>query len=707
MPPLTGPVRSGLWNPHVEAMSPEAVAAFQSEALSRQLAYVAGRSPFYARKWSDAGFDPDRVASIQDLAAAPYTEKDELRVSQASAPPLGSHAAAALVDVVRIHSSSGTTGTPSFIGITRHDAQLWTESLARVFWCEGVRPSDVFIHAVGLSFFVGGLPVKDGIEEIGATFVPIGTGATDRLVQATDALGGTVLFCTPSYAVYLAETLLARGRHPRSLGFRLMTLGAEPGGAIPEVRAHIEELYGARVTEAYGNSDVIPAFAATCEAGEGNHFLTPDFAIAELIDPDTGSVRAWEDGARGELVTTNLGRECCPLVRFRTRDHIIVRTSRCRCGRTGVRWVCEGPHRRHADRCRRQRLAVGNRRCRDQLRASHDRRLADPGRLRRPSRRAPAPHPHRTRRRSRQRRCSPRRARRAASSSADREHRRRAGTAPYARAVRDEGPVHRASRAKGIRWRPGVTILRVSRQQERRLEIARAAVRLFERQGLAETTVEMIAAEASVSPRTFFRYFETKESAAFPDHAARVADLDRRLDARLPSDTPIRDVVEVSRRSATEYFANPELYHRRYRLLRSDEVLRNLERVFDRAYEDRIVAFLTACDIDRVTACACAAAVVAVVNAALDLWACSARGNAKPARAALKSGLETVLAAFSRVAPGLDEVSRPRTHAPLAVLVGADDPLREELLAAVKRGAVVIDTGRPAGRGASDGLVAS
>lgn len=323
-------------------MSADVVAAVQSEALRQQLAYVAARSPFYARKWGDAGFDPSRVDSIEDLACAPFTEKDELRLSQASAPPLGAHAAASLIDVVRVHSSSGTTGLPSFIGITRRDAGTWSQSLARVFWCEGVRPFDVFIHAVGLSFFVGGLPVKDGVEEIGATFVPIGTGATDRLVQATDALGGSVLFCTPSYAVYLAETLLDRGRDPRSLRFRLITLGAEPGGAIPEVRARIEDLYGARVTEAYGNSDVIPAFAATCEAGDGNHFLTPDFAIVELIDPDTGRLVSWEDGARGELVTTNLARECCPLVRFRTRDHVVVRTSPCRCGRTGVRWVCEG-----------------------------------------------------------------------------------------------------------------------------------------------------------------------------------------------------------------------------------------------------------------------------------------------------------------------------------------------------------------------------
>jgi AcrR family transcriptional regulator len=226
------------------------------------------------------------------------------------------------------------------------------------------------------------------------------------------------------------------------------------------------------------------------------------------------------------------------------------------------------------------------------------------------------------------------------------------------------------------------------RRQERKLKIAQAAVRLFEKRGLAATTVEMIAAEAGISPRTFFRYFDTKESAAFPDHDARIADLERRLDARLPSRAPLSDVVELSGRSAMEFFDNPELYHRRYRLLRSDQVLRDLERVFDRRYEEPVIAFLTACDIDRVTACACAAATVAVVNAALDVWANSPRSNPTPAKTALTSGLQMVLNAFSSVVLGPGENTNG-APAPLAVLVAPDDPLRAELLAAVARGAMV------------------
>lgn len=218
------------------------------------------------------------------------------------------------------------------------------------------------------------------------------------------------------------------------------------------------------------------------------------------------------------------------------------------------------------------------------------------------------------------------------------------------------------------------------RRQERKLKIAEAAVRLFEKRGLTATTVEMIAAEAGISPRTFFRYFDTKESAAFPDHADRVVDLERRLDARLPSRDPLADVVELSRRSALEFFDNPDLYHRRYRLLRSNEVLRDLERVFDRRYEERLVAFLTACEIERVTACACAGAVVAVVNAALDVWAQSPRTDPAAAHTTLDTGLQMVLTAFSSVA---------QTPAPLTVFIAPDDPLRAELLAAVQRGATV------------------
>jgi phenylacetate-CoA ligase len=331
------------WNHEIETMPLEDVHAMQTFKLRRQLAYLVERSPFYARKFAESGFDPATVRSIDDLRHAPFTEKQALRDSQIATPPLGDHAACELADVIRVHSSSGTTGRPSYVGITRADRRRWTEIISRVYWCEGVRPEDVLIHGFGLGFFVGGLPLKDAVENIGATFVPIGTGASDRLVSAIEHLGGTILTCTPSYASYLAEHVQDRfGVQPSDLGLKRILLGAEPGGAVPAVRQRLADAYGAFVTEGLGNADLCPVYAGTCDELDGNHFLAPDQLALELIDPDTGDVLPWEDGAEGELVATHIERDCVPLVRFRTRDRVVVATSPCPCGRTGARIRCVG-----------------------------------------------------------------------------------------------------------------------------------------------------------------------------------------------------------------------------------------------------------------------------------------------------------------------------------------------------------------------------
>lgn len=333
----------GFWNREIETMPPGGVAAMQEEKLQRQLAYVVERSPFYARKFKEAGFDAGSVKRVEDLANAPITEKEELRDSQISSPPLGDHAAAELADVIRIHSSSGTTGRPSYVGITRRDRDVWTETVSRVYYCEGVRQEDVVIHGFGLGFFVGGLPLKDAIENIGATFIPIGTGASDRLVTSIRDLGGTVLTCTPSYAMYLAEYVRETYQmEPTELGLRRILLGAEPGGGIPAVRRQIADEFGAFVTEGLGNADLIPVYAANCDQLDGNHFLAPDFMIVEVIDPDTHEVLGFGDGVEGELVATHIERECVPLVRFRVRDRVVVDSSPCPCGRTGPRLRCVG-----------------------------------------------------------------------------------------------------------------------------------------------------------------------------------------------------------------------------------------------------------------------------------------------------------------------------------------------------------------------------
>jgi phenylacetate-CoA ligase len=340
-PPATPDGR--YWNPRIETLEPAEVRRLQEDLLQRQLAYLSAHSPFYAHKLADAGVRVEDVRTLEQLADVPFTAKSELRESQLATPPLGDHAAVSLEQVVRVHASSGTTGRPSYVGVTRRDADNWTEIVSRVFYCEGVRPSDVVVHGLGLGFFVGGLPLKDGIENIGATFVPIGTGASDRVVASIRDLGGTVLTCTPSYASYLAEYARSRaGIDPAELGLRRILVGGEPGGAIPAVRERIERDFGAVVLESLGNADLVPVYAATCDEQGGNHLIAPDHLLVELIDPESGEQLSWEDGAEGELVATHLTRECVPLLRFRTRDRVVVGTSPCACGRTSPRVRCIG-----------------------------------------------------------------------------------------------------------------------------------------------------------------------------------------------------------------------------------------------------------------------------------------------------------------------------------------------------------------------------
>lgn len=243
--------------------------------------------------------------------------------------------------VIRIHSSSGTTGNPSFIGITRHDHRVWTQITARSIYTWGIRPKDVIIHAIGLTLFVGGLPVKDAIEDIGATFVPIGTGASERVVFTTQLLRANVLHCTPSYAIYFADYLRnKKNMDPSELGIRKIICGAEQGGGIPTIRKKIQEDFDCIVTEGMGNSDAAPIIFGECLEQAGMHFCGQEFILCEVIDPDTGNILEMKEGLKGELVYTLIDRECCPLIRFRSRDHVEVWTDRCECGRTSFRLRC-------------------------------------------------------------------------------------------------------------------------------------------------------------------------------------------------------------------------------------------------------------------------------------------------------------------------------------------------------------------------------
>ncbi|HSA92402.1 MAG TPA: hypothetical protein VLE48_05270 [Terriglobales bacterium] len=330
-------------NPEIETLPPEPLRALQEDKLGRQLDYLFARSPFYREKFGAAGICREHFSSLADLVHFPFTTKEELRQSQAASPPLGRHMAAEMKDIIRIHSSTGTTGQPSFVGVTRRDAEMWTRVTARSFYTQGIRSSDIVIHAASLTMFVGGLPAKDALERIGATFVPVGAGASEKLVLVARALHANALHCTPSYAMYLADYVRREARmDPRELGLEKIVCGAEPGAGIPSVRTKMQEQWGARVTEGLGNADMAPILFGECGHQSGMHFCGQEYVLAEIIDPESGEVLPIESGVSGELVYTSLERECVPLLRFRTRDRVTILGTSCACGRSSFKLRCVG-----------------------------------------------------------------------------------------------------------------------------------------------------------------------------------------------------------------------------------------------------------------------------------------------------------------------------------------------------------------------------
>jgi phenylacetate-CoA ligase len=311
------------------AVTPPFVAPADADAviaaLRTQLAALPARSPFYADLFAEHGVRPQDFESLADIARFPFTEKQMLRESQAASPPLGRHAGVDMTEVIRVHASTGTTGTPSWVGVTRRDVRAWTEMVVRAFRTMGATREDVVVHGSGLTLFVGGRPIQDALERIGAAVVPIGTGASEKAIQAMNTLGVTALHSTPSYARYLADYVREKvGRHPREFGLSKVFVGGEPGGGEPAFREHLESEWGARVTEGLGNADMAPVLFGEAPCSGGMRFTGGQHVLVELVDPDSGEPIAAEPGVTGELVYTSVDRECCPLVRFRTRDLITV-----------------------------------------------------------------------------------------------------------------------------------------------------------------------------------------------------------------------------------------------------------------------------------------------------------------------------------------------------------------------------------------------
>jgi len=325
-----------LHNPDVETRDAAEQRARDEAALRSQLASLRERSPFYRDKL--AGADP---GALHDLPALPFTTKDELRASMVAERPLGRHLATPLEAVRRVYSSSGTTGDPLFIAVTDADLAGWAEIGARSYRACGIAPGRRAVLTYNAGPFVAGA-VLDAWTRIGAPVIPVGSGNTERLVKAFQLLGAEAMGCTPSYALYLADWCRERDIDPLGLGIRQIAVAGEPGGGEAATRALIEDAFGANVREAMGIADVSPSLWGECEEQAGMHFCGRDFVYPELIDPAGNAPVPWEDGAEGELVYTSLRRDAMPVVRFRSRDRVVVTARPCSCGRTSVRVRCIG-----------------------------------------------------------------------------------------------------------------------------------------------------------------------------------------------------------------------------------------------------------------------------------------------------------------------------------------------------------------------------
>ena len=314
-----------VFQPELETMPRSSLQSVQLARLRTQLARVYVNVPLYRRKFDEAGFRPEQLETLDDLRRVPFTVKDDLR----DAYPFGMFAVPHR-DIVRVHSSSGTTGQVSVVGYTRGDVERWSDLMARTLTCAGATADDVVQVTYGYGLFTGGLGAHYGSERLGAMTIPVSGGNTARQVQILKDFGVTVLACTPSYALLIAETAEEMGIDVRSLPLRVGVFGAEPWSE--GMRRQIEERMGIRAIDIYGLSEVMgPGVASECSEQNGLHVFEDHFLI-EIVDPNT--LQPLPDGEFGEVVFTTLTKEGIPVIRYRTRDLSRMIVVECPCGRT-------------------------------------------------------------------------------------------------------------------------------------------------------------------------------------------------------------------------------------------------------------------------------------------------------------------------------------------------------------------------------------
>lgn len=318
-----------IYNIEYETLPREALEAIQLRRLQETLERVYATVPFYRRKFDEIGMAPADVKSLSDLRRLPFTTKQDLRDNY----PYGMFAVP-MDNVVRIHASSGTTGKPTVVGYTARDIQTWAELIARSLVAAGATRRDIIHNAYGYGLFTGGLGIHQGAEKLGASLIPVSGGNTKRQVLIMKDFGPTVLTCTPSYALHLAEAAAEAGLRPGDLKLKFGVFGGEPWSE--EMRKEIETKLNLSAVDIYGLSEILgPGVAVECrEAKKGLHVFEDHF-IPEIIDPVTGEV--CPNGEMGELVFTSITKEAFPLIRYRTRDITSLNREPCICGRTHLR----------------------------------------------------------------------------------------------------------------------------------------------------------------------------------------------------------------------------------------------------------------------------------------------------------------------------------------------------------------------------------
>ncbi|MHB9025191.1 MAG: phenylacetate--CoA ligase family protein [Armatimonadota bacterium] len=323
----TATTSTTIFNPLYECMDRSELQALQLRRMKDVIARVYNHVPMYRNHCKEQGVTPLDLQTLADLRHFPFTVKNDYRENY----PFGLFAVP-MEEVVRIHSSSGTTGKPTVVGYTQNDVNLWAEVMARTMGCAGITRKDILQVCYGYGLFTGGLGVHYGAERLGATVIPISGGNTKRQVMVMEDFGSTALASTPSYALYMAEVAEEMGVSDK-LKLRVGIFGAEPWSEA--MRHDLERNLNLMAIDIYGMCELIgPGVSSECECQQGLHIFEDHF-YPEIIDPDTEEVLP--PGSRGELVVTTVTKEAAPVIRYRTRDITSLNYERCACGRTMVR----------------------------------------------------------------------------------------------------------------------------------------------------------------------------------------------------------------------------------------------------------------------------------------------------------------------------------------------------------------------------------